>query len=151
MPLLRHKLPPLILFVENDAKDSDLCIALLASYESWGVYRTAFVRHGPAALDYLRAASGKDDVPRAVVLDLNLPSMHGLEVLRAIRADPVFAQIPVVVLSSSLARTEIDECYSAGANAYVTKPVGFLDFESAVRAIAAFWTTINVPPGLAAK
>ena len=127
---------PVILFIEDDTKDAQLCMTILAPHEAKSLYRTVFVRDGPEALGYLRGAA---HLPVVVVLDLHLPKCHGLDVVNELRGSR-FSQIPIVILSASSAPKDISACYKAGVNAYVVKPTNFREFESAVLAIASFWT-----------
>jgi len=138
MPHRNYLKAPLILFVENDAKDRDLITLVLHHDEARGLYRTAFVREGPEALAYLHQ---KNEGLAAVVIDLKMSKMSGLELLKNIRQ---FSRIPIVMLSSINAQTDVDACYESGANGYVVKPIDFRQFELALQTIALFWT-INTP------
>jgi CheY-like chemotaxis protein len=139
-----------ILLVEDDPKDIELTLAALGEYHLANEVVTA--RDGAEALDYLRRqgpfverAPGK---PAVVFLDLKLPKLNGLEVLREIKADPELKTIPVVVLTSSRESADLKTCYELGVNAYVVKPVKFNNFLKAVKDIGAFWAILNeAPPG----
>lgn len=137
-----------ILIVEDDLRDEKLTLAAL---EEYNLADKAFVVHdGEEALDYLyrwgkfktRAVGN----PAVVLLDLKMPKVSGLEVLRIIKADENLKVIPVVVLSSSREGSDVTECYKHGANAYVVKPVEFPGFMEAVKQLGVFWATVNEPP-----
>ena len=84
--------------------------------------------------------------PAVMLLDLKLPKVDGLEVLKRIKADPELRTVPVVMLTSSREEQDLARSYGSGANAYVVKPVGFNDFVEAVRELGLFWAVINQPP-----
>lgn len=104
---------------------------------------------GGEALDYLRAhatpASRVRPPPGVLLLDLKMPRVDGFAVLRALRADPVWRHLPVVVLTSSRQERDIAESYDSGTNAYVVKPVDFQEFLSTVGQLGRFWATLNQP------
>jgi two-component system response regulator len=108
-------------------------------------------RHGAEALDYLfstgKYATGAPNVlPAVVMLDLMLPRINGLEVLRRIRADDRTKCLPVVILTASKEHEDIARGYSLGANAYVRKPVDFSEFAEAAKTLGRFWLLLNEPP-----
>lgn len=137
-----------LLLAEDDPRDLELTLTALEEYH---LADKIFVVHdGEEALDYLhrrgrfetRAAGN----PIAVLLDLKMPKIDGLEVLKAMKADDRLKMIPVVVLTSSRETPDLMECYQYGVNAYVVKPVGFTAFMSSVKQIGAFWVAVNEPP-----
>ncbi|MBN1547809.1 MAG: response regulator [Syntrophaceae bacterium] len=137
-----------ILLVEDDPNDEELTIT---SMEKYHVCNDIIVAHdGEEALDYLfrrgkyQGVSGGN--PCLVLLDLNLPKVQGLEVLRQIREDEKLKMIPVVVLTSSREDKDLAESYRIGINAYVVKPVDFHEFVEAVKNLATFWCLTNEPP-----
>jgi CheY-like chemotaxis protein len=139
-----------ILLAEDDPNDVELTLSALASNHI--VNEVDVVRDGAAVLDYLEcrnAFSGRSDGPPVMVLlDLKMPKLDGLEVLRWIKAHPVHRTIPVVVLTSSREEQDLVRSYELGVNAYVVKPVEFLEFVSAVKNIGGFWAVLNeAPPG----
>jgi CheY-like chemotaxis protein len=137
-----------ILLVEDDPKDIDLTLAALAEYNL--VNEVIVVRDGAEALDYLHTKgnykSRAGENPAVVLLDLKLPKVDGLEVLREIRSDERLKHIPVVVLTSSREDRDMVASYELGANAYVVKPVDFHEFVNAVKDLGVFWAVINEPP-----
>jgi two-component system response regulator len=135
---------PTILLVEDNPDDEAL--TLRAFKKSNISNEVVVMRDGAEALTYLFPANG-DAVPcpGLVLLDLNLPKVGGLEVLRQMRADKRTQLIPVVVLTSSKLEEDILDSYRNGANAYVRKPVRFSEFAEAVRTLGVFWLLLNEP------
>lgn len=137
-----------ILLVEDDRKDIELTLAALASHNL--VNEVVVVEDGPAALDYLRSkgvfALRTSGNPAVILLDLKLPKMDGLEVLREIRADEMLKLIPVVMLTSSAEERDLIQSYQLGANGYVVKPLDFKEFVTVVASLGVFWAAINRPP-----
>ena len=137
-----------ILLVEDDPKDIELTLAALAEHNLANNVDVA--RDGVEALDYLyrresffRRAPGN---PVVIMLDLKMPRMDGAQVLRQLKADEHLRLIPVVVLTSSRESLDLEACYQLGVNAYVVKPVRFIEFVEAVKKIGVFWALINQPP-----
>ena len=137
-----------ILLVEDDPKDIDLTLAALGEYKL--ANEVIVVRDGAEALDYLQTKgnyrSRARENPAVVLLDLKLPKVDGLEVLREIRSDERLKLIPVVVLTSSREDRDMVASYKLGVNAYVVKPVDFHEFVNAVKDLGVFWAVINEPP-----
>lgn len=137
-----------ILLVEDDPKDIDLTLAALGEYRL--ANEVIVVRDGAEALDYLHTKgnyrSRARENPAVVLLDLKLPKVDGLEVLREIRSDERLKLIPVVVLTSSREDRDMVASYKLGVNAYVVKPVDFHEFVNAVKELGVFWAMINEPP-----
>lgn len=108
------------------------------------------VKDGQEALDYLfrqGTYAGRDDgQPIVVLLDIKMPKVDGVEVLRRIKSDPTLRMVPVVILTSSREERDLLESYRLGANAYVVKPVDFDEFVDAVKELGIFWAMINEPP-----
>jgi CheY-like chemotaxis protein len=137
----------LILLVEDNADDEMLT---LRAFKKNGIANEIVVaRDGVEALDYLfgKDAEGQPNpLPQIVLLDLNLPRIGGLDVLRRIRGDERTKLVSVVVLTSSKEDEDILTSYTLGANAYVRKPVEFAAFTEAVRTLGLFWLLLNQPP-----
>ncbi len=136
-----------ILLVEDSENDIELTLAALAKHVANEV---DVARDGAEALDYLYrrgAFAGRAGAaPVLVMLDLKMPKVDGLEVLRTIKADPALRRIPVVMLTSSREQRDLAESYEHGVNAYVVKPVEFEKFTNAVRQLGLFWMLLNEPP-----
>jgi CheY-like chemotaxis protein len=141
-----HSLNPIWL-VEDSTKDIELALAALE--DSNLANRVVVLRDGCEVLERLRDLEyqGRDCWPLAILLDIKMPKVSGLEVLRSIKADPRLKSLPVVMLTSSRQGSDIAECYALGANAYVVKPVGFAEFFEAVKALGVFWAVVNERPG----
>ena len=134
----------LILLVEDDADDEELTLDAL---RRGGVNtQIAVARDGAQALDFLFAPDANEGLPHLVLLDLKLPKIAGLEVLRRIRAHPGTRRIPTVILTSSSEHSDIRDSYELGANSYVRKPVQFDDFVRAVQSLGSYWVLINEAP-----
>ncbi len=140
-----------ILLVEDNPDDEAL--TLRAFKKNKILNEVVVMRDGAEALAYLLPGDGDGrSCPALVLLDLNLPKIGGLEVLRRMRADERTRLIPVVVLTSSKLEEDILDSYRNGANAYVRKPVNFSDFAEAVRTLGVFWLLLNEPvPSLGPK
>jgi two-component system, response regulator len=138
-----------ILLVEDNPKDVKLTLHALRE-ENLGNH-IQVVRDGEEALDFLFCRgqfTGRsfDHPPRVVLLDLKLPKVDGLEVLRAAKGDPRTHAIPIVVLTSSREESDLVESYKLGVNAYIQKPVEFEAFRHAVKRLGLFWLVVNEPP-----
>ena len=136
----------MILLVEDNPDDELLTTRALA--KSNVANEIVVVRDGAEALDFLLgegAYEGRDtaDLPQVVLLDLHLPKIDGLEVLRRIRADERAKLIPVVILTSSDEERDLIESYKLGANSYVRKPVDFAEFSEAVQQLGLYWLLVN--------
>lgn len=134
-----------VLLVEDNPSDEKL---MLRAFGKWNlVNEIAVARDGVEALDYLQGADCEErPLPALVLLDLKLPRIDGLEVLRRIRAHERTRLLPVVILTSSVEDEDLIRSYSLGANAYVRKPVNFADFVEAARTLGLFWLMLNEPP-----
>ncbi len=137
-----------ILLVEDNPSDEELTLRALK--KSNIVNRVVVVRDGAEALDWLfrqgaHAQRSSDELAQVVLLDLKLPKIDGLEVLRTVRADERTKLLPVVVLASSIQEQDVIASYGLGANSYVRKPVDFTQFVDAVRQLGLYWLVINQP------
>lgn len=137
-----------ILIVEDDPKDVELTMTALEEYNL--ANEVVVTGNGADALDYLYCRgkfSGRSgDNPAVMLLDLKLPKVDGLEVLRQVKSDEKLQMIPVVVLTSSREEKDMVASYKLGVNAYVVKPVDFHEFVNAIRELGVFWAIINAPP-----
>ncbi|HEY2329906.1 MAG TPA: response regulator [Verrucomicrobiae bacterium] len=137
-----------ILLAEDNANDADLTTRALAANQS--PIKVVLVTDGAEALDclYRRGAfqSRDDDPPAVVLLDLKMPRVDGLEVLRQIKSDAALKNIPVVIFTSSKEWVDLARAYQLGANAYVVKPLGYQEFMSALKDVKKFWLIINELP-----
>jgi two-component system response regulator len=138
-----------ILLVEDNPDDVELTLRALEKHNVGN--EVVVARDGAEALDYVFAAgayAGRDPSrsPQVVLLDLKLPKVDGLEVLRRVRANPPTRLLPVVVLTTSDEQRDIVNSYELGANSYVRKPVDFQQFAEAVRQLGLYWLLLNEPP-----
>ncbi len=138
-----------ILLVEDNPQDADLAIRALKRRNV--VNPLYLVEDGAEALDFLYARGAYVDragqkLPRVVLLDLKLPKVSGLEVLKVVKADERLKSIPVVVVTSSREDPDIERAYAFGANSYVVKPVGFEAFSEAISNLGLYWLLVNEPP-----
>ena len=137
-----------ILLAEDDPNDAELTLTALAEYN---LANKVMVAHdGEEALDYLyhrgKFKARVNGNPIFVLMDLKMPKVNGLEVLRQMKSDEKLKMIPVIVLTSSREAPDLAEAYELGVNAYVVKPVDFQDFIKAVKELGVFWAAINEPP-----
>jgi CheY-like chemotaxis protein len=137
-----------ILLVEDSVNDVELTLTALEEYNL--ANSVVVTRDGQEALDYLHCAGvfsdRTDGNPAVVLLDLKMPKVDGLEVLRRMRADAQLRTIPVVMLTSSREEQDLARSYELGVNAYVVKPVDFHEFVDAIKELGVFWGVINEPP-----
>jgi CheY-like chemotaxis protein len=137
-----------ILLAEDSANDVELTLAALAEHHL--VNQVDVVRDGAEALDYLYRrgpfASRPAGNPAVMLLDLKMPRVSGLEVLKTLKQDPTLQTVPVVMLTSSREEGDLIRSYQLGVNAYVVKPVDFADFIVAVRQLGGFWALVNEAP-----
>ena len=135
-----------ILLVEDNPKDEALTLRALQKHNLRGI--VAVTRDGVEALDYLLPAGDQaaQPLPQLVLLDLKLPKLDGLEVLRRLRGHERTRRLPVVILTSSAEERDILEGYRLGTNSYVRKPVDFAEFAEAVRYLGLYWLILNTAP-----
>lgn len=136
------------MLVEDSANDVEMTLDALKEHNM--ANRIEVVRDGAEALDYLlhrnMHAGRMDPPPVVVLLDLKLPKINGIEVLRTIRATPRLARLPVVMVTSSREEPDLRACYELGCNAYIVKPVDFEQFSKALKIVGCFWALLNEPP-----
>ena len=137
-----------ILYAEDSAADVELTLAALEEHHL--ANEVVAVGDGVEALDYLYRrgafASREAGNQAVVLLDLKMPRVDGLEVLRQVKSDPELRTIPVVIMTSSREERDLVESYRLGVNAYVVKPVDFEQFVAAVKEVGMFWAVVNEPP-----
>ena len=134
-----------ILLVEDNPDDEEL--TRIAFQESNLLNEVVVARDGAEALDYLLDSHGKGHPqPSLVLLDLKLPKVDGLEVLKRLREEPRTRMLPVVVLTTSKEESDLISSYNLGCNSYIRKPVVFNDFIDAVRQLGMYWLMLNEPP-----
>ena len=138
-----------ILLAEDNPKGVELTIEALADHNL--ANQGVTVKDGVGAMEYLKYGGNykqrNPGRPAVILLDIKMPRMDGIEVLKAIRSDDKLKTIPVVILTSSREEPDLKKCYELGVNAYVVKPVNFKDFIDAVKRIGIFWALINeLPP-----
>ena len=137
-----------ILLVEDNPTDAELCIRALKKHDF--ANQILWVKDGAEALDALfhtgKFAGKPNGAPKVVLLDLRLPKIDGLEVLRRVKADDRTRLVPVVVLTSSKEDRDIAEAYALGANSFITKPVEFDGFVETVKQLGLYWLVVNKPP-----
>ncbi|MFZ4774269.1 MAG: response regulator [Terrimicrobiaceae bacterium] len=137
-----------ILLVEDDESDVELTLKALSDYKDLG--RITVAKNGEEAIRYLRSLATAEEIsdsnPGVILLDLKMPKVGGIDVLKEIRSDPLLHLVPVVIFTSSAERNDIYQCYENGANAYVVKPLDFASFIKTLQAVAKFWLEINQEP-----
>jgi CheY-like chemotaxis protein len=137
-----------IVLAEDNANDVELTLAALR--ENHVLNEVTVVRDGAEALDYLHRRNGYASRvggnPALLLLDLKMPKVDGVEVLRQVKSDPALRTIPVVVLTSSREEQDLIRTYDLGVNAYVVKPVDFHEFIDAVKLLGGFWAVVNETP-----
>jgi CheY-like chemotaxis protein len=141
---------PEILLVEDNQDDLELTLDALSEHHL--ASRIQVARDGVEALDFIFRRGdfsdrSLDDIPKVVLLDLKLPRVNGLEVLRQMKADPSTRRIPVVMLTSSREERDLIESYNLGVNSYIVKPVDFEQFNRTVGELGVYWVSRNQIPG----
>ena len=138
-----------ILLVEDNANDVELTLHALAKHNV--ANKIHVVRDGEEAMDFLfcRGLFSErtfDNPPKVVLLDLKLPKVDGLEILRALKSDPRTKAVPVVVMTSSRQQRDMVESYHLGVNSYIQKPINFGEFQEVIRQLGYYWLAVNQPP-----
>lgn len=138
-----------ILLVEDSPYDAELTITALMSKNITN--HIEHVEDGAEALDFIFcrgrfAERSFENRPRLILLDLKMPKVSGIEVLRELKSNVETQKIPVVILTSSKEEPDVETCYELGANSYIVKPVGFENFAAAVSEIGLYWALLNQPP-----
>jgi CheY-like chemotaxis protein len=135
-----------ILLVEDNPMDLDLTLRAFAHHKLSN--RIDVARDGQEALDFIAKWEAGAPVPVVILLDINMPKLGGLEVLRELRAHPRFGTIPVVMLTTSGEHADVQAAYRLGANSYIVKPVDFDKFLAVARQIDLYWMVLNRPPSV---
>ena len=138
-----------VLLVEDSASDAEMTIRALRKNNL--ANNLLHVKDGSEALDFIFAAGeyverSVEHQPKVILLDIKMPKVNGIEVLRKIRNDDRTKKIPVVMLTSSKEDPDIAKCYALGVNSYVVKPVSFEEFQKAISNLGLFWMIVNQPP-----
>jgi CheY-like chemotaxis protein len=138
-----------ILLVEDNANDVELTLHALARHNLANHIRV--LRDGEEAMDFLFCRGqfserSFDNAPKVVLLDLKLPKIDGLEILRALKSDPRTRALPVVVMTSSRQQRDMVESYQLGVNSYIQKPINFAEFQEVIRQLGFYWLAVNQPP-----
>jgi len=140
--------PKRILLAEDNENEVELTLKALAVFNL--ANDVAVTRDGAETLDYLYCRGAYQSRPAGnpvvVLLDLKMPKVDGMEVLKQIKSDERFKSIPIVMLTSSREEKDVAASYTLGANAYVAKPVAFKEFIESVRKVGVFWALVNIPP-----
>jgi len=137
-----------ILLVEDNRKDVELSMAALEEHHL--ANEVVVTRDGAEALDYLyrrgKFSTRAEGNPAVVLLDLKMPKVDGMEVLRQVKSDPKLKTVPIVMLTSSREEQDLVKSYQLGVNAYVVKPIDFAQLVEAVKNLGLFWAVLNEPP-----
>ncbi|MGV8121506.1 MAG: response regulator [Candidatus Xenobiia bacterium LiM19] len=137
-----------ILLVEDDPKDVELSLIALSDCNL--ANEIAVARDGAEALDYLYRRGAytlrPQGNPVVILLDLKMPKVDGIQVLKTLKSDEQMCSIPIVILTSSREARDLDECYKLGVNSFVVKPVHFSEFTRVIKQVGVFWALINEPP-----
>ena len=139
-----------VLFVDDSPRDTKLA---LTAFKEYGLTnRIITLEDGEEALDYLYRrgafADRDDEQPAFILLDLKVPKVDGMEVLRVVKSDPALKMIPMVVMTSSREEQDVVNSYKLGVNAFIVKPVNFKEFVDAVKMVGGFWAVLNEPPSI---
>jgi two-component system response regulator len=135
-----------ILMIEDNAGDAELTLRALKKQNL--ANHVIHLKDGAEALDYVFAKgkyAGRDvnNLPKMILLDLNMPKIGGLDVLKKIKSEPLTQKIPVIILTSSAEDPDVKKCYALGANSYIVKPVEFSNFSKTVADLGMYWMIIN--------
>ena len=138
-----------LLLVEDDPNDVELTLIALRKHKL--ANKIHVVRDGEEALDFLFARGpyanrGPNGQPKVILLDLKLPKVSGLEVLKAVKSDPRTRAVPVVVMTSSREQRDMVECYRLGVNSYIQKPIDFNQFQTIIKDLGYYWLVVNQSP-----
>ncbi|MBA4384002.1 MAG: two-component system response regulator [Anaerolinea sp.] len=142
---MNNDLPLEILLIEDNDQDAELTLRAMREYNMGN--KVVRLADGKAAMDYFFSAnSKKNEFPRLILLDLQLPGINGLEVLKSLKSHESTRSIPVVILTSSTEEKDIKTCYQLGVNSYISKPVEFDSFLSTMKTLGMYWLLMNRAP-----
>lgn len=135
-----------ILLVEDNAEDAELALRALKKHKISA--QVLHLENGAEALDYLFAQGEYSDrdtrnLPRMILLDINMPKVNGIDTLKRIKEDPRTKMVPVIMFTSSKEDIDLKQCYEIGSNSYVVKPVDFGDFDRAMKDLGLYWMLLN--------
>jgi CheY-like chemotaxis protein len=139
-----------VLLVEDNMTDAEITIRSLKKYNM--ANNLVHVKNGKEAVDFIFATGKYESTrnishpPKVILLDIQMPKMNGMEVLKKVKDDPLTRSIPVVILTSSKEHPDIQKCYNLGANSYIVKPVNFESFAEAIKNLGFYWLLMNQPP-----
>ena len=138
-----------ILLIEDNMNDAELAIRALEKHHL--VNQLVHLKDGAEALDFIFAEGAfnhrdKTVIPKVILLDLKMPKVNGMEVLKKLKNDDFFKKIPIVILTSSKEDPDIQNCYDLGANSFIVKPVKFDEFVKVVSELGLYWMILNQPP-----
>lgn len=138
-----------ILLIEDNMSDAELAIRALKKHNL--INKLVHLKDGAEAIDFIFAEGNYAErniknTPKVILLDLQMPKINGIEVLKKLKSDERFQKIPVVILTSSKEDPDIKTCYALGANSYIVKPVKFDEFLKAVSELGFYWMLLNQPP-----
>jgi two-component system response regulator len=136
--------PVEILLVEDNPSHAEMTVRALRKHNITNQIQIA--KDGAEAVAFLFSDNGHSNAPKVILLDLKLPKIDGIEVLRRIKEDPRTKTVPVVVLTSSNDDNDLRECYALGVNSYIVKPVDFQQFSEAIRIVGLYWALLNCTP-----
>lgn len=139
-----------VLLAEDNLIDAEITIRALKKYNM--AHNLVHVKNGKEAIDFIFATGKYEGIrdiahpPKVMLLDIQMPKMNGMEVLKKVKADPRTRTMPVVILTSSKEHPDIQRCYDLGANSYIVKPVNFEGFAEAIKNLGFYWLLMNQPP-----
>lgn len=139
---MNNNLPLEILLIEDNDQDAELTLRAMREYNMGN--KIVRLADGQAAMDYFFSDnSKKNEIPRVILLDLQLPGINGLEVLKSLKSHESTSSIPVVILTSSTEEKDIKTCYQLGVNSYISKPVEFDSFLETMKTLGMYWLLMN--------
>lgn len=142
---MNNSLPLEILLIEDNDQDAELSMRALREYNMGN--KIIRLIDGQEAMDYFFSPKSKEnEIPRLILLDIKLPGINGLEVLKSLKSHDATRQIPVVILTSSTEEKDIQTCYHLGVNSYISKPVEFDSFLNTMKTLGMYWLLMNRAP-----